>query len=220
MRILILVSVLFSSNLYSSESKEVLRIIDKDKLSGVEATIRKFTPDDKNFAVSKTGKDGYILKKFDCELLEKINIEPKDTNYYKKDIDCPLTEAVIALRSAKYEFNLLANAKLSFNKGDFGTAALAFNEAAARVNLTSADIDVRNKLTLSTFDSAAKYFNVSSSTKFDPQQNKLVMSEELQAAIIEQQKARGLEETGRLDFKTLESISSKKLSEVMFKKIK
>lgn len=220
MKQIILIGFLFLSYpSYSNESKDILRIIDKDRSSGVEATIKKITVDEKKFTVSRTGKDGYILKEFECSLLEKIKIEPKDTNYYKRDVDCPIADKTIALRSAKYEYILLSNAQISFDDGDFGTAALAYNEIAARVGLAGDEGGTQSTLVINTYKSAGKYLEVAEATWFDPQQNKVVMSENLQAAIIGLQKEKGLKETGQLDFKTLESISNKKLGEVLFTEI-
>ena len=112
----------------------------------------------------------------------------------------------------------MKNAKILFDMGDYGSAALAFSEGAARlkkVNKTeSADAAIK------AFEAAGKVFDVDNAVKFDPNQSKFVISPELGMAIKEHQKENGLKESGKLDFKTLKSVSKKDLPSMMFEEIK
>ncbi|MBU2895805.1 peptidoglycan-binding domain-containing protein [Vibrio hepatarius] len=198
-------------------AEDKIRVIDADTAKGIKAYIDKI---DKNYTkqrVSATGQDGYLVKEFSCEILEKIIVTPINHRaYYYDSYDCPIKKKIISLKSNKRQRNLVKNAQSSFHKGDFGTAALAYTEAAFRLSSTNQSRQEYIELEVKAYDSIAHYLSIEESTVFDTKQNKPVMSQKLKKAILDFQVQKGLKTTGELDFQTLSTVSSKTLSEVLF----
>ena len=197
-------------------ASEKLRIIDADTKKGLRSSIEKVTFDNKTTKVSVTGKNGYIQKDFDCDLLEKLIITADDSSYFQESIACPLSSKYIALTSATYTFNLVSNAKLSIRNGDLGTAAFAFNEAAWRTAKFEPNSIKSQQLELKTYETVGKFLEISQSTVFDVQQNKTVMTPELVKALQDYQNDNGLKEDGKLNFETMKKMSELPLNKVLF----
>jgi len=199
-----------------TDASEKLRVIDADTEKGLRSTIVKVTSDNKEVKVSVTDEYGYILVDFKCDLLEKIIITADDSSYYQESINCPLGTEHIALRSATYTFNLVANAELSIRKGDLGTAVLAYNEAAWRAAKFEPKTQEAKTLELKTYETVGSFLSVSESTVFDVKQNKVVMTPKLIGALQKFQNTRGLKVDGKLNFKTVQGMSKLPLSKILF----
>lgn len=198
-------------------ASEKFRVVDSDTQKGVRAYIDRIDVNQKKRRVSITGTDGYVQKDFTCSLLETLVVTPIiHRAYYFSTFECPVSKSTISLKSNKRQVNLVRNAESSFNKGDFGTAALAYSEAAYRLSSVGHNGQEALDLELNAYLAAANYLSVSESTVFDVQQDKRVMSSQLQKAILILQDEKGLKATGKLDFQTLSTMSSKSLPEVLF----
>jgi hypothetical protein len=206
---------LISSSILSYAS-EKFRVIDADTEKGLRSSIVKVSPDNKEVKVSVTGDNGYILVDFKCDLLEKIIITADDSSYYQESINCPLGTEYIALRSAIYTFNLVANAELSIRKGDLGTAVFAYNEAAWRAAKFEPKTPKTTALELKAYETVGSFLSVSESTVFDVKQNKVVMTPKLTDALRRFQNARGLKADGKLNFETVQGMSNLPLSKILF----
>ncbi|MCE9687441.1 hypothetical protein LZP73_14725 [Shewanella sp. AS16] len=191
--------------------------MDADSKRGIRAYIDKINVTKVKERVSITGGDGYILKDFTCNLLEQLVVTPvNDSVYYFDMFDCPMPNKLISLKSNKRQATLLKNAEWSLNNGDFGTAALAYTEAAYRLSSLDKNRQESINLEVNAYNAAGRYLSVVDSTVFDKQQNKLVMSPQLKEAILGLKNEKGLKATGALDFQTLSTMSSKTLSEILF----
>ncbi len=210
-----IISILLSFSFVSSSSaSQLIRVMDKDiKGKGVECEIKIKRKDGKTELVSYTNTDGYAQVEFKCIILEKAIFVPKG-DYFSTVERCPIKKTVIYLSSIRYQQTLVINGKTLFALGDYGSAALALSEGAARLKrynkAESTTVEIK------AFEAAGKVFGVEKATAFDPNQSKTVISPELGMAIKKHQKEAGLKETGKLDFKTLKSVSKKELPSMMF----
>ncbi|NOI02047.1 peptidoglycan-binding protein [Vibrio kanaloae] len=208
---------LFSLFVFQTQAMEKFRVVDSDTQKGVRAYIYIIDAKENKKKVSITGLDGYVQVEFTCGLLETLVVYPVvHRAYYYDTFECPVSINTVSLRSNKRQVNLVKNAEWSIDKGDFGTAALAYTEAAYRLSTKNQNRQEFLALEVNAYNAAANYFSVSESTVFDVKQNKPVMSSQLKQAIIELQSEKGLQVTGNLDFQTLSTMSSKSLSEVLF----
>ena len=89
-----------------------------------------------------------------------------------------------------------------------------FSDAAVRFK--KYDKSVSREAEEKAYIAAGKVFGSNNPTIFDPIQAKILISVELGDAIIKYQRKVGLKETGKLDFNTLSSVSSKELTTMMF----
>jgi hypothetical protein len=209
--------LLLISNSTWSYALDKIQVVDADTKKGIRVYIDKVNSEQKKERVSITGKDGYILKGFTCELLEQLIVIPVNHRaHYYDTFDCPISKKIITLKSNKRQALLVRNAEWSIEKGDYGTAALAYTEAAFRLSSLNQNRQESIELEIKAYNAAGKYFSISDSTVFDKVQNKSVMSPQLKEAIIKLQDNEGLKATGALDFKTLSTISIKTLPEVLF----
>jgi hypothetical protein len=200
-----------------SNASERFRVVDSDTQNGVRAYIDIIDVNQKKQRVSITGTDGYVQKDFTCALLETLIVTPIiHRAYYFSTFECPVSKNTISLKSNKRQVYLVKNAEWSFKEGDFGTAALAYTEAAYRLSSVGQDEQEALDLEVNAYLAAANYLSVSESTVFDVQQDKRVMSSQLKKAILDLQNEKGLKATGKLDFQTLSTMSSKSLPEVLF----
>lgn len=200
-----------------SNASERFRVVDSDTQKGIRAYIDIIDVNEKKQRVSITGYDGYVQKDFTCALLETLIVTPiMHRAYYFDSFECPVSRNIISLKSNKRQVNLVKNAEWSFKNGDFGTAALAYTEAAYRLSSLGHDEQGALALEVNAYLAAANYLSVSESTVYDVQQDKRVMSSQLKNAILELQSEKGLKATGKLDFQTLSEMSSKSLPEVLF----
>lgn len=198
-----------------SNGVERIRIVDKDKPHiGVKSNIKVMNADGKYKLVSKTDSKGYVSKEFNCIELEVATIHPENDTYFSEDLECPINTSLIMVTSFKYYTNLILNADSKIAAGDFGTAALALSDAAAR--LKDSDVKTANKIEVRAFEATGAYLNVYVSTSFDPTQNKVVMSNELKNAVLIHQGNAGLKTTGILDYPTLKTLSNKSLNAMLF----
>lgn len=200
-----------------SYASERFRVVDSDTKKGVRAYIDIIDVSEKKQRVSITGVDGYVQKDFTCALLEKLVVTPViHRAYYLGIFECPVSKSTVSLKSNKRQANLVKNAEWSLEKGDFGTAALAYSEAAYRLSSMGQDGQEFLDLEVNAYRAAASYLAVPEGIVFDVQQNKRVMSSQLKQAILDLQSEKGLKATGKLDFQTLSTMSSKSLPEVLF----
>lgn len=214
-----LVYLVFSYFILSglSHGAEKFRVVDADTNKGIRAYIDKVDISQNKKRVSITDEDGYIRKEFTCELLEKLIITPvSHRSYYLDSFDCPISKELVSLKSNKRQKNLVSNADWSIENGDFGTAALAYSEAAYRLSSMNQNRLEYVELEVKAYNAAASYLAIVDSTVFDINQNKPVMSPQLKEALVNLQNEKGLKVTGELDFQTLSIISNKTLSEVLF----
>lgn len=213
-----IISILLSFFIVSSSFAEQIRVMDKDiKGKGVVCDIKVKRKDGKIELVSYTNTDGYAQVNFKCIELDKVIFIPKG-DYFSIEERCPIKKTEIYLSSITYQRILITNGQNLFHFGDYGSAALAFSEGAVRLKeynkAESATAEIK------AFKAAGEVFGVVKATFFDPNQSKIVISHELGMAIKEHQKENGLKVTGKLDFKTLKSISNKDLPSMMFHLIK
>lgn len=209
--------ILLLSNSTWSYALGKIQVVDADTNKGIRAYIDKVNIAQKKERVSITGEDGYILKDFTCELLEQLIVMPVNhRSYYYDTFNCPISKKIIALKSTKRQAVLVKNAEWNIQKGDYGTAALAYTEAAYRLSSLNQKRQESIELEVKAYNAAGNYFSIVDSTVFDKVQNKSVMSPQLKEAILNLQDKEGLKATGALDFKTLSTISIKTLPEVLF----
>jgi len=195
-------------------AQDKIRVIDRDiKDKGVECDISIEQKDGKVVKASYTNKKGYIEVDFTCHKLEKVIFIPKG-DYYSETFKCPLDKRIVHLSSISYQRNLIANAKYLYSIGDYGSSALAYNDAAARLQRydKSAALDASVKA----YAATAKALGVQKPVVFDFKKQKEVMSPELKSAVTSFQKDKGLEQTGRIDFPTLRASSREELPAMLF----
>jgi len=210
-----IISILLSFSFVSlSSAGQLIRVMDKDiKGKGVECEIKIKRKDGKIELVSYTNTDGYTQVYFKCIELEKAIFVPKG-DYFSTEERCPIKKKVIYLSSIRYQQTLVTNGEYLFALGDYGSAAFALSEGAARLKRYNKAESAA--VGLKAFEAAGKVFGVGNATVFDPNQSKTVISPELGMAIKKHQKEVGLKETGKLDFETLKSVSKKDLPSIMF----
>ena len=99
---------------------------------------------------------------------------------------------------------LLMTAESKEQIGKYGDASLLFNEASAR---GGASWEVGGYAARKAFMNAGKVLGVDSAARYDPQQMKYVMTEEMVGALIGYQKTKNFSASGQLDYKTIRSFS-------------
>jgi len=209
--IYMLITIFFVTTAFAEQN---LRVMDKDvKNKGIECEIKIKRKNGKVEYVSYTNKDGYTQVKFQCDKLDKVIFIPK-SDYYSKTFNCPIMKKEIFLSSMTYQRNLISHAELNFSKGDYGSSALAFSDAAARLK----EYDKNASITagVKAYKAIGEVLGVKESVVYDPLQNRQVLSPELGKAIKKFQQKKGLEVTGNLDFGTLRSVSKTELPAMMF----
>jgi len=194
---------------------QTIRVLDKDSAEkGVICEIKVEKTDGKLETVSFTDTNGWVMQEIKCSSPEKVIFIPRG-DYYKTKKRCPVSEQKIFVSSTKYGKNLLHNAGRSFKSGDFGTAALAYSEAATRVRADDEQLSIQAEE--QAYLAAGKAFGVEKPVTFDQQQGKNVMSPELRTILTIYKTENDMTPSGHLDFETLSSLTDKKVRELMIK---
>ncbi len=212
--VVLLFTALNSFMCFSEEGTRT-RVVDRDRPHiGVESKIKVINVKGQQELVSKTDRQGYVKVDYVCQELEVAVFLPKDDSYYSERVECPININPIKLTSIVYSKNLLVNANKKISENNFGAAALALNEAAARYK--KSDAIKANEIEKRAFNATGFLLKVESSARYDPIQDKFVMSQELKEAVTKYQNETGLMISGKLNYLTLKSFSNTSLSTMLF----
>jgi len=140
---------------------------------GIECEVKIEKENGTLVAFSYTDDDGWVKDEIKCAKNEKIVFIPND-DYYTIYVRCPMSEKEVYVSSIKYGSNLLTNASRLLAAGEFGSAALAFSEAASRVKLHDANLS-RDAETQA-YEAAGKAFGVEQPTVIDRSRGKKSLS--------------------------------------------
>jgi hypothetical protein len=193
---------LVMSNLYAEDQTVLVR---DDFGMGVKSKISILLGEDYK-PKGMTDDTGLLSVNNLCQPGERVEAEPINAIYYKGMSDCRMTNGKILVKvTAKaFAYNLLENANMLANNGDYGTAALGFTEFAARMDNTAPE--VAKKARMKAFISFAKSIGINDENKvvrFDIRQQGYVLTPDFVNTLKSFQEENGLKMTGQLDFTTV-----------------
>lgn len=184
----------------------MLRIVDIEKDSvGIECEIKIVRSDGTEELISVTNLEGYVQNEFNCKLLEKIIIIPRDESYYTETRYCPIENNVIKLTSIDYVTALFNDANRLYESGNVGKAAFVFGGISER--LKTLDIIKSEEAIECTIKSAGKLLGINEPLQYDYVSSRNEISAQLNDAIITYQEHNDLKVSGTLNMETLKSFS-------------
>ncbi len=200
------------------EPSGVIRIVDNDRNGkGIKSNIILIKSDGQEKKISDSDNEGWIKEPIECNFPETIEIYPEG-DYFSKEIKCPISIKCIYVKSTIYKANLVKNAEKEFKKGNYGAAAWAYTDLSAYYS----DIDdsEANEAAKNSFVAVGRLFDVKKPTVAVANSNAVLISPELQTAIKAHQRSNNIRPNGRLDTRTLKSLSNRSLNSMKFHPIK
>ena len=195
-----------------------MRVVDSDAPhTGVQSEIFLIDGKDASTRIAATDAAGYFSVNAKCEPGFQIRALPNSKAYYANKIECVAQTSQLPLQRRVFIDNLKANAKVLEGTNQTWEAALIYNELAAR--LATMDAAEAQRAKQRTLELVGSTVGVEHATKYDPQQEKVVMTPELKAALEAYQKSVGVAATGVVDYRTLTAGAEKPISSYMYKVI-
>ncbi|MGD9211591.1 MAG: peptidoglycan-binding domain-containing protein [Desulfobacteraceae bacterium] len=207
---IVVVLLIFSNPipLFAASKKINFTVIEHDdKANGVESKICIVDFKNNEKVIAATDEDGNFEGNLTCQKGERIKILPVNSRYYPTFLECPIESIAenITVSKVIYISNLEFNALWLEKQGRFGDAALVNNEIFVRVK--NFDKEKANTARIKVIELIAQKLKVVDATEFDTQQKKVVASSSLVKALRKYQQASKIEPNGKLDYKTLRSMS-------------
>lgn len=215
---LLMVLVLALAPITSFAEKSTLYIIDDSK-KAVECSITKINQQNGTQRLGKTSLEGTFAFTEKCISGERLKIHPENPQYYEKEIECPIKvyKLTIIVTKASYFANLIENAKMFERLGQIENAAMAYNEIAKRA--ATFDPKLSKEATSKVIHMYGKILDVKQPLHYDNTLKIDVLSPGMKKNLLDFQKRNELSPTGKIDFDTLNSLSDKQLSDMLFKKL-
>lgn len=211
--ILFIISAAASNCVYPDQIISVLDDTGTGVLSNISISLGNSAK-----PLGPTDDDGMMPLSERCTRGELINASPVDPNYYRGARYCQPDSDSLPVKVTRKAFamNLEENAKRYEATGQWGNAALAYNELAVRLSFADTDKagQVRNKV-YENFARAIETPQGIAVTAYDPSNKSNVMTGKFRDLLMKIQKNMGIAVTGQLDFQTLDSVADTHVMQMM-----
>jgi hypothetical protein len=170
--------------------------------------------------IGDTDQTGTFVYEENCKANVMVIAKPKSPLYEsgKRLCSSASNKLLVKVTWKPVYTNLSKNRELFIERGEFGAAALASNEIAARsIDITSANDE--GILTIELFAKHLKLPETAMAVSYDPLQNKKVATPEMVEAIKTFQTNHGLPASGLIDYKTLSTAADREVGTIMFQQV-
>jgi len=146
---------------------------------------------------------------------EVLKVVPVQNSHFPTIRRFPLEGSVWILITEKALFDhLKANAQFMENQGNYGEAALIYNEMMMRAR--GFDVASAEVFRLKVLEMFGKLLGIQEPFAVDPVQNRKVITPDFKKAIQKYQQEKGLGESGRIDYGTLSVAAERPVSHYLF----
>lgn len=191
-----------------------LQILD-DHGNGMECNLFLLDERGQESAIGKTDEQGRTILENGFKRGEILKVVPVQDTHFPTLRRFPMEGSVWVLITEKALFeHLKANAQFMENQGNYGEAALIYNEMMMRARgFDAASAEVFRLKVLEMF---GKLLGIQEPFAVDPVQSRKVITPEFKKAIQKYQRDKGLGGSGRIDYGTLSAAARRPVSHYLF----
>jgi len=213
------VTLLLASPTFFQQQTEASTVIEEIRVvedggRGIKSDLYVIKGTGQEEFFDETDDTGVVHPNYSCESGWRIRAKPKDQAYFHSSAQKCLVKLMLRVTSRRVLSNLQKNAEWARQNGEYGVAALVYNELSVRA--AAFDSNLALKAETNAYEYAGRALGVEEPTGFDPTQKRVVLSPEFIEKIRAYQKTNGLPDSGKLDNATLTSLANAPIGRFLY----